>query len=79
MPARWASCSASGTISLNRSLLFLPAALVDYVLLHELCHLRELNHSPRFWKLLEAAMPGSSALRVEMRGAWRFVPSWLAA
>ena len=54
---RWGSCSARGTISLNWRLLLLPAALADYVMIHELCHLRHLNHSPRFWLAVERAMP----------------------
>jgi hypothetical protein len=75
---RWGSCSANGTISLNYFLVFLPAELVDYVLLHELCHRRQLNHSPRFWSLLERAEPDTDRLRTELKRAWHFVPAWLA-
>ncbi len=49
----WGSCNAKKTISLNYKLLFLPTHLVQYVLLHELCHLKYLNHSKQFWNLLE--------------------------
>jgi predicted metal-dependent hydrolase len=76
---RWGSCSAKGTISLNYYLVFLPAELVDYVLLHELCHRRQLNHSPRFWTLLERAEPDTERLRAELKRAWHFVPPWFSA
>jgi predicted metal-dependent hydrolase len=49
----WGSCNAKKTISLNYKLLFLPHHLVQYVILHELCHLKHLNHSKHFWDLLE--------------------------
>ena len=55
--ARWGSCSADGRITLNLGLVLLAQPLIDYVLLHELCHLREMNHGARFYALLAAAMP----------------------
>ena len=75
---RWASCSKSGNISLNRSLLFLPPRLVRHVFLHELCHIKELNHAQEFWSLLEQLEPESKTLESEVRRASRYTPQWLS-
>ena len=53
----WASCSSSGALSLNWRLMLTPQRIVDYVLIHELTHLRELNHSRRFWHMVAAQCP----------------------
>ncbi|MGH2656814.1 MAG: M48 family metallopeptidase [Actinomycetota bacterium] len=74
---RWASCSAKGTISLNLRLVFLPQDLVRYALLHELLHTREMNHSRRYWTLLESLEPNYLALDRELRAGWRLVPDWI--
>lgn len=73
---RWASCSRHQTISLNVKLLFLPAQLVDYVMIHELCHVKELNHSDRFWELVQHHCPGYQALDAQLRSMWKTVPRW---
>lgn len=57
MRRRWGSCSRSGLVTLNTELIKLPVELIDYVIAHELCHLYEFNHSPRFYRLLSAAVP----------------------
>ena len=77
--SRWGSCSATGDISLNYQLLFLPPHLVRHVLVHELCHTVELNHSSRFWKTVARFEPGLVQLREEMRRSWSHVPGWLMA
>jgi hypothetical protein len=55
---RWASCSPTGAMSFNWRLLLAPEPVLDYVVWHEVCHLDVLDHSPRFWKLLESRCPG---------------------
>ena len=64
--SRWGSCSTRGTLSFNWRLVLAPFDVLDYVVVHELCHLREPNHSRRFWKLVESRRP-----------AWRVQRDWL--
>jgi predicted metal-dependent hydrolase len=65
--ARWGSCSRSGHITLNWRLVTLPEWVRDYVLIHELMHLKRLDHSPAFWKLVAAACPDYQAARAWLR------------
>jgi predicted metal-dependent hydrolase len=74
--SRWGSCSRHGAISLNAKLLFLPPSLVRYVMAHELCHRKHMNHSVRFWTLLERLHPGARADDRALRHAWRLIPRW---
>ncbi|MFA6871852.1 MAG: YgjP-like metallopeptidase domain-containing protein [Bacteroidaceae bacterium] len=65
---RWGSCTAAKKINLSLSLLLLPTHLIDYVLLHELVHLKEMNHGTRFWALLDQLTDGQShRLRTELK------------
>jgi len=66
--SRWGSCSQGRNINLSFYLLLLPQHLVDYVILHELCHTKEMNHSPKFWQWMDKVTDGQSKkLRAEMK------------
>ena len=64
--SRWGSCTAQGAVSLNWRLILTPESVRDYIILHELMHLREMNHSQRFWDCVEAVFP-----------AWREAEAWI--
>jgi hypothetical protein len=73
---RWGSCSARGTISLNAKLLFISPELVKYILVHELCHLVHLNHSPAFWGIVERHLPDFRIHEERLAHAGVQVPTW---
>ena len=73
---RWGSCSHHGGISLNWRLVFMPLPVVDYVVAHELAHLKEMNHSPRFWSVVEQLCPEWRARRLELRQLGRQIPQF---
>lgn len=60
---RWGSCSARGNLNFNCLLVLAPPEVVDYVVVHELCHRREMNHGPAFWMLVEGVLPDYQARR----------------
>ncbi len=61
--SRWGSCSKKGNLNFNYKLVFLPAELRDYVIVHELCHIKEFNHGRGFWALVGETVPEWKALR----------------
>jgi predicted metal-dependent hydrolase len=65
---RWGSCSKTGTISFNYKIALLPSHLADYIIVHELCHVGEMNHSRKFWALVARTMPEYATLRKELNG-----------
>lgn len=71
---RWGSCSSRGSINLNWRLMLMPTRLMDYVLAHELAHLREMNHSPAFWALVESVFADYRERRRDLEIAARYLP-----
>ena len=65
--SRWGSCSKKGNLNFNYRIAQLPAHLADYVIVHELCHLGEFNHSRAFWNLVARAVPDYAKCRTELR------------
>jgi len=74
---RWGSCTAGRRINLNCAALFLSPPLVEYLIVHELCHLRHMNHSRRFWRLVESFVPDFQGREAGLAAAWNSVPGWV--
>lgn len=64
---RWGSCSIKGNLNFNYKVLFLEKRVQDYIIVHELCHLKEFNHSRQFWNLVAQTIPGWKAIRRELK------------
>lgn len=65
--SRWGSCSSRGTLSFNYRLIFAPPKVLDYVVVHELCHLTHMNHSKDFWNMVEGIMPEYKTYKTWLR------------
>lgn len=65
--SRWGSCSKQGNLNFNYKILFLPPHIADYIIVHELCHLKEFNHSVNFWSLVAEIVPDHKAIRTELK------------
>lgn len=63
----WGSCSRKANLNFNYKILFLPEPIQDYIVAHELCHLKEFNHSKRFWKLVGSVMPEYLEIRDQLK------------
>ena len=73
----WGSHSSTGTISINYCLLFLEPALLRYLMIHELCHARHMNHSRRFWQAVGRHEPDWRRLDRELGNSWPHIPAWI--
>jgi predicted metal-dependent hydrolase len=65
--SRWGSCSKKGNLNFNYKIIFLPKEVADYVVVHELCHLGQFNHSKEFWKLVARTLPNYELLRKKLK------------
>ncbi len=67
MTTRWGSCSAKGNLNFHYKVVDLPLELVDYLVVHEVCHLREMNHGVQFWELVAREIPDYTSMRKRLR------------
>lgn len=67
LQSRWGSCSSKHNLNFNYSLVHLPLELVDYIVVHELCHIKELNHGQAFWNLVAETLPNYHELRFKLK------------
>ncbi|MBP9711354.1 MAG: M48 family metallopeptidase [Candidatus Pacebacteria bacterium] len=67
LKSRWGSCSSRGNLNFNYKILFLPPAVADYIVAHELCHLKHFNHSVEFWALVAETVPHYKQMRAQLR------------
>lgn len=68
--SRWGSCSKKGNLNFNYKIIHLPVELAEYIVVHELCHLKELNHSSRFWALVAQAVPDHKERRKKLKAVF---------
>lgn len=73
----WGTCNRNGVVTLNAALLFFQKNLAEYVILHEFCHLTEMNHSSRFWEKMESVYPGAKEARESLKYAQQLLPWWV--
>ena len=73
----WGSHSSTGTVSLNYCLMFLDPQHLRYVMIHELCHARHMNHSKRFWRLVGSFEPNYRKLDKDLNTCWKRIPTWV--
>ena len=69
--SRWGSCSKKGNLNFNYKLVYLPADVRDYVIVHEICHIKEFNHGRDFWALVAETVPDWKGIRKRLRGMER--------
>ncbi|WP_440953173.1 M48 family metallopeptidase [Methanococcoides sp. FTZ1] len=73
MRTKWGSCSSAGRLNFNRHLIYLPGHLVEFVVFHEMAHLIELKHSPRFWKIIDSRFGNRDHYDRELSAYWYLI------
>ncbi len=74
--SRWGSCSPAGNLSFSWRIVMAPPWIIDYLVVHELAHLREMNHSPRFWEVVHGACPEYKNHRFWLRACGEKLMNW---